>query len=323
MTVRFFVTVCFMFCCVSAGATEPLIIDTDMCPDDIMAINYLLPQKQFNTVAIIVDNNAGTNCRVTMPRLLSLLKHYQGTSVPVACGAAKAIGQGHRYPPAIQQAIEQSIRKALPKQRLKGLRKDGVQLLIKTVKNSRQPVTLLCIGSLTNLALALQKDPAIKKNIHRVVIMGGALNVPGNVQEIEKYSHNKTAEWNFYFDPEAARQVFAANLPIELVPLDATVKAPMTMAFYHQAVAYYQKTNPMMVSLMQQLKSGIAQKELFFWDQLAATIVVDSKGCGCHTQGVRILTSPSHLAGSVVKDKTAPAVRVYDCHDWHSSVLLQ
>ncbi len=75
-------------------------------------------------------------------------------------------------------------------------------------------LTVIAIGPLTNLALALQKDPAGMKKLRRVIIMGGAVRTRGNITPF--------AEFNFFIDPLAAARVFASGLPITLVPLDVT-----------------------------------------------------------------------------------------------------
>src|SRR5260370_17539566 len=77
-------------------------------------------------------------------------------------------------------------------------------------------ITLVPIGPLTNIALALRKEPHIAQHVREVVIMGGALRVPGNVTPI--------AEFNIYADPHAAHIVLHAGWPIRLVTLDVTTK---------------------------------------------------------------------------------------------------
>lgn len=76
------------------------------------------------------------------------------------------------------------------------------------------PVTVVAIGPLTNVALALRLCPEIAQNIGRVVCMGGAFYVPGNV--------TPSAEFNWWFDAEAARIVLESGLRLEIIPLDAT-----------------------------------------------------------------------------------------------------
>jgi inosine-uridine nucleoside N-ribohydrolase len=73
---------------------------------------------------------------------------------------------------------------------------------------------------LTNLAVTLTEHPELVSRIERVVIMGGAVDVEGNVPDTPR------AEWNLYVDPEAARIVVESGVPILLVPLDATNDVP-------------------------------------------------------------------------------------------------
>src|SRR2546426_1157136 len=88
---------------------------------------------------------------------------------------------------------------------------------------------LLALRPLTNLALALAAGGAALAGIGRIVVMGGAVDVPGNVMP--------AAEFNMHVDPEAAARVFSADLPIDLVPLDATRQATLARADLEAALA--------------------------------------------------------------------------------------
>ena len=91
-------------------------------------------------------------------------------------------------------------------------------------------------GPLTNLAEALERQPSIAQSIQEIVIMGGgAIQVPGNLGDGGLFqTNNKTAEWNIFVDPFAARIVFHSHIPIVLVPLDATNKVPIDLAFLRE-----------------------------------------------------------------------------------------
>lgn len=90
----------------------------------------------------------------------------------------------------------------------------AVPFLIESARNSPAGITILAIGPLTNVALALRLAPDIRDHIERIVCMGGAIYVPGNV--------TPSAEFNWWFDPEAAAIVLEEDLELLIVPLDAT-----------------------------------------------------------------------------------------------------
>jgi purine nucleosidase len=89
-------------------------------------------------------------------------------------------------------------------------------------------VTLLVTGPLTTVAEALKIDPGIESKIKQIVWMGGALNVPGNVNPAMEPGHDGSAEWNGYWDPPAAHAIWQTQIPIILCPLDITNHVPVT-----------------------------------------------------------------------------------------------
>jgi inosine-uridine nucleoside N-ribohydrolase len=99
-----------------------------------------------------------------------------------------------------------------------------VDFLVETIKANPREVTVLAVGPLTNLALAFRKNPEIIPLINRIIYMGGAVNVPGNV--------TPAAEFNWWFDPEAARIVLRQPVEHVIVPLDVTNSAQFDKAVY-------------------------------------------------------------------------------------------
>jgi purine nucleosidase/pyrimidine-specific ribonucleoside hydrolase len=92
--------------------------------------------------------------------------------------------------------------------------RDGVEVILETADRLGPELVVVALGPLTNLAAALRRDPKPLGRVRRVVVMGGAVAVPGNI--------TPAAEFNFYVDPEAAAEVLDAGLSLELVPLDVT-----------------------------------------------------------------------------------------------------
>jgi inosine-uridine nucleoside N-ribohydrolase len=104
----------------------------------------------------------------------------------------------------------------------------AAELIVQTARRAMEPLTMIALGPLTNVALALERDPAALRRLARVVVMGGAVDVPGNV--------TPTAEFNIHVDPDAAARVFAAELSLDLVPLDATRQAVVSRPDFERAL---------------------------------------------------------------------------------------
>ena len=103
-------------------------------------------------------------------------------------------------------------------------------------------ITLCCLGPLTNIGLALVKEPRIAPRIKRIISMGGGFFEGGNV--------TPTAEFNIYVDPQAARLVFESGIPITLVPLDCTHKALTTKARVQKFREMNNHTGPATAALL-------------------------------------------------------------------------
>jgi inosine-uridine nucleoside N-ribohydrolase len=105
---------------------------------------------------------------------------------------------------------------------------DAVGCLLDLIRRSPGELTLVALGPLTNLALAWRRDAHTFRQLAEIVIMGGAVTVPGNVTPV--------AEFNIYVDPEAAQVVFASGLPITLIGLDVTERVRLTGEMLDQYV---------------------------------------------------------------------------------------
>jgi purine nucleosidase len=110
----------------------------------------------------------------------------------------------------------------------------GQRYMAKLLAEAPEPVTILETGPLTTIAAALDIDPSLEHKIRRIVWMGGALNVRGNVDPVMEAGHDGSAEWNVYWDPPAAHQIWQTNIPLVICPLDLTNHVPVTSELVHQ-----------------------------------------------------------------------------------------
>ncbi len=104
----------------------------------------------------------------------------------------------------------------LPASNLQPIDEDAATMLVRLAHEYDGELTVLAVGPLANLAHALERDPGIATRVREVIVMGGAVYVPGNVGPV--------AEANIWHDPEAARAVVEAGWPLTLVPLDVTLQ---------------------------------------------------------------------------------------------------
>jgi inosine-uridine nucleoside N-ribohydrolase len=106
--------------------------------------------------------------------------------------------------------------------------RQAVTCLLDLIRRSPGELTLIALGPLTNLAQALRRDAHTFRQLAEVVIMGGAVTVPGNITPV--------AEFNIYIDPEAAQVVFASGVPITLIGLDVTERVRLTAEMINQYI---------------------------------------------------------------------------------------
>jgi inosine-uridine nucleoside N-ribohydrolase len=106
---------------------------------------------------------------------------------------------------------------------------DAAGVIVDATRRHAAELTIVALGPLTNLALAVERDAAAIRGVGRIVVMGGAVDVRGNV--------TPDAEFNAHVDPEALASVLAAGVKIDLVPLDATRQVVLERAALQSALA--------------------------------------------------------------------------------------
>jgi purine nucleosidase len=183
----------------------PFLIDTDTASDDAVALIMALRSPQLEVLAITtVAGNVDVAQASRNALYTAELCHSQ---VPIFTGAEKPLTRAHASADWFHGRDGLSDR-GYPPPRRTPEKQHAVDAIISTIA-SHPGLVLVTLGPLTNIALALQKNPAIAKNVSRCVIMGGAPCCEGNV--------TPAAEYNIWCDPEAAQIVVRSGLPIELV----------------------------------------------------------------------------------------------------------
>ncbi|HEX4771354.1 MAG TPA: nucleoside hydrolase [Bryobacteraceae bacterium] len=221
-------------------ARRSIIVDTDPSPDDAVAFLVALASPEELEVLAITTVAGNVPLELTSKNALKALELTSRTDTPVYAGASAPL-----------------TRRLITAEHVHGITGfDGYDLpdpitplaggfapeVIVDLVMTREPgeVTLCCLAPLTNIALALAKEPRLPGHLREIVIMGGSFSEGGNV--------TPAAEFNIYVDPEAASRVLSCGAAITMIPLDCTHQAlntmprleklrrvgtPLAEAFYH------------------------------------------------------------------------------------------
>jgi inosine-uridine nucleoside N-ribohydrolase len=202
-----------------------VIVDTDAGPDDVMALALLLASPKVRVEAVCIGTGLA-HVPAGAANILRVLELAGRSDVPVYMGRETPISGSRQFPAEWRRLADRLGGVTLPAARRRPESRPAREFLAERLRDSARPVDVLALGGLTNLAEAFQIAPAAARGIRQLVIMGGAVGVPGNLVD-GGVTRNRTAEWNFFVDPEAARRVFASGAPIRLIPLDATRRVTM------------------------------------------------------------------------------------------------
>ena len=197
----------------------PVILDVDTGTDDALALGYAVASPRIELVAVTtVAGNVGVE--KTTANTLAVLDWLGAGDVPVHRGASRPLVRPHRD--AVYFHDEGGLGGAQLPPSIRSVGADrGPAALIRLARLRPRELTLVTLGPLTNLAIALNVEPNLPELLKSVVVMGGAYSVPGNT--------TPAAEFNILVDPEAAEQVFSAPFPsLTVVGLDVTEQVALT-----------------------------------------------------------------------------------------------
>ena len=194
----------------------PVIIDTDPGIDDALALMlaFASPELDVRAVTTVGGNTGLTHTTENALRLLHLLDR---NDVPVGAGADVPLVRRDSAPDPTTHGVDGFGGVVLPRAPRDADERSAVQIMVEVIESSETPVTVIALGPLTNVAVLIAAFPRAAAKLERVVLMGGGARVIGNM--------TPAAEFNIWYDPDAAARVFAAGIPITMVGLDVTHRA--------------------------------------------------------------------------------------------------
>lgn len=207
-----------------------VIFDTDPGVDDAIALYFALAHPDIELLGITTTFG---NVRVHQAAANALyLTAIAGRAVPVTQGIASPWVQPPGEPPAFIHGDDGlgNLPQRLPCSAATDPR-SSAQFIVDTVRAHPHQVSLVAVGPLGNLALALKLAPDIAALVKQVIVMGGAINEPGNVSPV--------AEANIWNDPHAADIVFSAHWPLVMVGLDVTHQVVTELPLFERLAAHH------------------------------------------------------------------------------------
>ena len=203
---------------------KKVILDVDTGSDDAVAIISAILCEELEVLGIIASHG-NQPLPYTLANTLRVVEML-GSDVPVFGGCGQPMVQylsPGRTVNAAHKELEKEIggkvvaihEKALPLPgpTIQAQKEHGCTWLLETLQNTKEKITIIPVGPMTNLGMVLRMDPTVANKIEEVVLMGGGVYIKNTT---------KCAEINFYNDPEAAKILLTSGIPITIVPLDAT-----------------------------------------------------------------------------------------------------
>ncbi len=259
----------------SQSASPPpertVLIDTDVAPDDLVALAFLLSAPGVEVAAITVSGTGEAHCAGGVSVVLRLLERLDAQEIPVACGREAPLAGDHAFPDAWRAGADAGSGLQLPTTERVPANATAIDLITQAAE-ATEGLAVLTLGPLTNLADAIHADPNLAERLGPVYVMGGALHVPGNILGPGAPAGNAVAEWNIYVDPQAMATVIDAGLRPYLVSLDGTNQVPVTTAFAERVSNEATGPGARILAELFAANPFMTDGTYYLWDPLAAAL---------------------------------------------------
>ena len=205
---------------------QPVIVDADFDHSDIAAILVLLRHPDLDVRAITIAGTGLVHCQGGRRMVRYILDELGQPDIPFGCGREKGGPDARPFPDAWRVDSDNGYGLQITPRVEGGTPRDAVDVLREAVEDSPSAPTIVTLGPLTNLEDAFAADPFLPDRVAGIHAMLGTVDAPGNVY-VDGLTGDDPLEWNAFADPSAVDAVFATDVPISIVPLDATKDVPI------------------------------------------------------------------------------------------------
>jgi inosine-uridine nucleoside N-ribohydrolase len=278
----------------SAGPKK-IIFDTDPGTDDAMALMLALnsPELDVRAITVVPGNVTAAQGLENALRMVSLASRCD---IPVAAGAQHPLFQ-KLTTAEFWHGKNGLANIELPSSKCNVDPRFGPDLIIQMVHAAAHEITLVPVGPLTNIALAVEKDPSIVPLVKEVILMGGSIS-GGNV--------NAAAEANIHNDPEAAQIVFQAGWPLTMVGLDVGDKTLLSQEYLDQLGNTHGPVNDFIYQVAKflvDLSAKFGSPGTPMYDPLAVGVAIDSTLVKAPEMHVEVETRGEFTRGETVANR--------------------
>ena len=198
-----------------------IILDIDSVGDDILAVFFAALHPDFDLLGInAVSGASGSIDQATKVALHTVevtgrkIPVYRGAEGPLVKEQKNLLGDPVNFFASLEDKYGDRLQEMNKAEETSLFEEKEVawDFIIRMAHQYGEKLSIVCTGPITNLAVAIQKDPSIATMIGEVFVLGGAFHIPGNITPVSEY--------NIFADPEAAQLVFTSGASVTLVPLD-------------------------------------------------------------------------------------------------------
>ncbi len=300
----------------------PVVLLQDGAPDDITAAMYLMLDTQVNLVGIVVTNGETRPSRA-LAKWEDYIYAYMGwNNVQVVAGCDCAVDpHANTFPAGWRDGADSFWGMPLPEYTGQSNTLTGSDLVINLSDQYPGELVVVITGPHTDLALALKKDPRLTEKIKKVVIMGGAVDVGGNIHDDDPSQTNTTAEWNIWVDALSAAEVFSSGIPLDILPMDPVPEVELDRAFAEKVGKVNLPGANLMASLWTAEFGWYKKDYIWIYDVLSAIAVDHPENYTWISAPVIVVTTVGPDQGRTVKqDGTSDHIR-YARHADEQGVL--
>ncbi|MGQ0550624.1 MAG: nucleoside hydrolase [Armatimonadota bacterium] len=275
-----------------------VIIDTDPGVDDSMAVQFGLrsPEVRIEALTSVFGNNP---VEITTRNALKNLEVAGRPDIPVAPGAGKPLLRPYSGRGSIVHGDDGLGNSNLTPPRLQPSHRRAAEMIVERVMAEPGEITILALGPLTNVALAVSLEPRIAQHVREVVFMGGAATVRGNAAP--------AAEANIHNDPEAAKIVFHAGWPLTMIGLDVTTQVQMNLSHLQRLRSAGTAVGDFLAAIMPHYLNQYRERygldgQMFVHDPSAMIYLIDPTLFRARNLYVDVETRGEATAGETVPD---------------------